>query len=209
MNDREAFIRRICQEPRDYTVRLVFADWLDEQENKADADRALWIRGTIDEHRSDLNLWAALAMFGDDIKLLMSMGQCVIRGGFIEKVGLPLMWFMRVAKKLFQRHPITSVILTDREPRVNGSKTFSWRVQNGNQRPTPENPWDGFFTYCLPNEFRHFLKNSRNKIKRPSQSDSRLFNYPSACSANDDLDSACVRYGRWLAGLPRTNEVLM
>lgn len=32
MNEREAFIRSICERPEDDTVRLVFADWLEEHE---------------------------------------------------------------------------------------------------------------------------------------------------------------------------------
>lgn len=38
MNEREAFIRTICDLPEDDTVRLVFADWLDEHDDQALAE---------------------------------------------------------------------------------------------------------------------------------------------------------------------------
>ena len=37
----EPFLRAICENPEDDTVRLVYADWLDEN---GDADRAEFIR---------------------------------------------------------------------------------------------------------------------------------------------------------------------
>lgn len=41
MSEREAFIRRICEEPHEDTHRLVFADWLDEN---GEPERAEFIR---------------------------------------------------------------------------------------------------------------------------------------------------------------------
>lgn len=46
-SDREAFIRAICESPADDTPRLIFADWLEEQGNKEDRDRAEFIRVQI------------------------------------------------------------------------------------------------------------------------------------------------------------------
>src|SRR5262249_49720387 len=48
VNDRERFIRAIEAEPEDDAVRLVFADWLDEN---GDADRARFIRLQCEHHR--------------------------------------------------------------------------------------------------------------------------------------------------------------
>lgn len=48
MNDRERFLRVIEAEPDDDAVRLVFADWLEEN---GDADRARFIRLQCEHHR--------------------------------------------------------------------------------------------------------------------------------------------------------------
>ena len=48
MSDRDAFLRAIAADPADDTVRLAFADWLDEQ---GEADRAEFIRLQIVSER--------------------------------------------------------------------------------------------------------------------------------------------------------------
>jgi uncharacterized protein (TIGR02996 family) len=45
----EPFLRAICADPEDDTVRLVYADWLDEN---GDPDRAEFIRSQIAHHRN-------------------------------------------------------------------------------------------------------------------------------------------------------------
>src|SRR5262245_45901678 len=45
MTDRDAFIRAICSAPEDDTVRLVFADWLEEH---GEEERAEFIRVQIE-----------------------------------------------------------------------------------------------------------------------------------------------------------------
>jgi uncharacterized protein (TIGR02996 family) len=44
MNEREAFLKAICENPDDDTPRLVFADWLQENGNEHDRARAEFIR---------------------------------------------------------------------------------------------------------------------------------------------------------------------
>jgi uncharacterized protein (TIGR02996 family) len=48
MNERDTFLRAICENPDDDTPRLVFADWLDENGDKADCARAEFIRVQIE-----------------------------------------------------------------------------------------------------------------------------------------------------------------
>src|SRR5688572_29596314 len=48
MSDRAALYAAIVANPDEDTPRLAFADWLDEQGNKADADRARLIRDQIE-----------------------------------------------------------------------------------------------------------------------------------------------------------------
>lgn len=48
MSDRAAFIRSICEAPRDNARRLIFADWLDEcGAEPSDRDRAAFIRSQV------------------------------------------------------------------------------------------------------------------------------------------------------------------
>jgi uncharacterized protein (TIGR02996 family) len=48
VNEREAFIRQICERPEDDTVRLVFADWLEEH---GEPERAEFIRVQMEAER--------------------------------------------------------------------------------------------------------------------------------------------------------------
>lgn len=51
IEQRAAFMRQVCENPKDDTVRLVFADWLDEY--GGDPLRAEFIRLQIDLHHSE------------------------------------------------------------------------------------------------------------------------------------------------------------
>lgn len=44
MMERDAFVYAVCREPADDTPRLVFADWLQENGDASDRDRAEFIR---------------------------------------------------------------------------------------------------------------------------------------------------------------------
>jgi uncharacterized protein (TIGR02996 family) len=44
MNDEQSFLAAICSQPADDTVRLVYADWLDERGQAGDRERAEFIR---------------------------------------------------------------------------------------------------------------------------------------------------------------------
>lgn len=54
MHRREDFIRAICESPDDDHLRLVFADWLEEQDDVADHHRALFIRTDLELHQTPL-----------------------------------------------------------------------------------------------------------------------------------------------------------
>src|SRR5262245_6782880 len=54
MNERQAFLRAIIDEPDDDVVRLVYADWLDEHgDTEADRARAAFIRLQVEAARLD------------------------------------------------------------------------------------------------------------------------------------------------------------
>ncbi|MBY0460810.1 MAG: TIGR02996 domain-containing protein [Gemmataceae bacterium] len=47
MNEREALLRAVCENPDDDTPRLVFADWLQENGDEHDQARAEFIRAQV------------------------------------------------------------------------------------------------------------------------------------------------------------------
>lgn len=102
MIERESFIREICKRPDDDTVRLVFADWLDEH------DESEWAT-SIREQIATGKIFRAL--YED-----CSSGIVSISRGFISTIDIPCAEFMKHAGELFSRHPITKVSLTDRSP---------------------------------------------------------------------------------------------
>jgi uncharacterized protein (TIGR02996 family) len=132
MSDRDALIRAICESPDDDTVRLVFADWLDEH---GDPARAAFIRlqcalEGIDPFTPGLREplqweWDAIRWYGEhwisedglaDMVTPDSLWHCPpktrFRRGFIDRA-----WFdspdhfLRTAPALFTRAPITGITL--------------------------------------------------------------------------------------------------
>ena len=55
MSDRAAFLQAIIAAPEDDGLRLVYADWLDEQGSEADSARAQFIRLQIEASRLSAN----------------------------------------------------------------------------------------------------------------------------------------------------------
>ncbi|VTU01083.1 Uncharacterized protein OS=Rickettsia bellii (strain RML369-C) GN=RBE_0110 PE=4 SV=1: LRR_6: LRR_6: LRR_6 [Gemmataceae bacterium] len=72
MTEREALLAAVCKAPADDTPRLVFADWLDETGDPADAKRAAYIRAAVAQWRlEDAGTPAALVhAFLDDRRFL-------------------------------------------------------------------------------------------------------------------------------------------
>jgi uncharacterized protein (TIGR02996 family) len=120
----------------------------------------------------------------------------VVRRGFVDEVRAPLAALFPATKRLFARHPVTAVSVTDREPHADGPRTFEW-VGSPRVSHPPMPP------YALPVDLRRFLggrvrtnKGSRTRFA----SDVFRFGYDSAADARADLSAAFVRYGRWLCG---------
>lgn len=200
MSERETFIRRVLENPADDTARLVFADWLEEQDDKFSRDRALWFRGPHwSERRTDINLWAASVLMGyADLPPFFASSGCTIRRGFIEEVRVPLDTFMKHAKALFSFQPITSVLLSDVDARHTGlmprSFDFVCRILSRDYyRPQ-------FCRHWLPLSFSKHLDNYRKSYSRIGES---FHSFRNAKAAQDALNRCCVAYGRFLAGLPK------
>lgn len=54
MHKRDDFIRAICETPDDDHLRLIFCDWLEEQDDVADHHRALFIRTNLELHQTPM-----------------------------------------------------------------------------------------------------------------------------------------------------------
>lgn len=152
MNERQAFIRAICEEPDEDTHRLVFADWLDEN---GEPNWAEYIRATGDD------VWPAFAgMYSAFCNELVALSPRLQVGGFGQGLGarkqpywrfglpggvgeqaffyfdrgfvchieLPCAEFVRegFAAALFAAHPITSVRLTDIPVVAGGASLVGW-----------------------------------------------------------------------------------
>jgi uncharacterized protein (TIGR02996 family) len=72
VTEREALLAAVCEAPADDTARLVYADWLDETGDPADAKRAAYIRAAVAQWRlEDAGTPAALVhAFLDDRRSL-------------------------------------------------------------------------------------------------------------------------------------------
>lgn len=118
MND-SSFLEAILEDPEDDTLRLVYADWLEEQgsargefirvqcelaENPADEERKrdLVVREAelLAEHEEEWNNGLA------DM-----VTRCVFVRGFVEHIVLPMTEFAKHAGELFRRAPIRTAML--------------------------------------------------------------------------------------------------
>jgi len=116
-----------------------------------------------------------------------------VRRGFVAEVRMPAAAFFHAAKGLFSAHPIERVFLTDREPEGIGYDTF-WRwfmadeVISDDPAVLPGAIWRLF--HDLP---PYFTSSVRRMLG---------WEFASRDEALAALSTACVAYGRGLAGLP-------
>lgn len=122
------------------------------------------------------------------------ISQAEYRRGFVAEIRLPLALFLEHARDLFAAHPITAVVLTDREPH---ESVFS------NQPESCRWMWiwnDRTFRAAgatLPDGLYHKLR-----IKSFRDGGHDWAGYPSPVAAHAALSAAAVSLGRELAGLP-------
>lgn len=208
MSERRAFIDAIIANPADDTVRLVFADWLQEHGQE---DYATYIRWQIKGHfthpfpRVSYRKWFRpwwdgetcrrhLMMSGDVPTLLLmkvrddsagyeDWNEAHVTRGFISRVEMPWMAFILFAGKIFAENPVEIVKLRDRNvpERSGGYLWFSNRDQN--HISNTNSNW-------LPWQLAHFL---RGRIEFNGQMRSI---YSTSNEANADLIQACLAYGR-------------
>lgn len=192
---RESFLRAICEQPDDNVVRLVFADWLDEN---GESERAAFIRWHLNYRLTSFrpfdtgpNLeWhpplprhsrregADRVEYLDGDGVVMTL---IYSRGFVSRIELPFAAFMEHAKSLFSDHPITSVVLTDKQPDGFGP---------------------GFWWYdATPGDGAEYI--DQPDYLPPELTGPLAHEFPTLDLAASWLSERCIDYGRWLAGLPK------
>lgn len=112
----DAFKQAILAEPDDDAVRLVYADWLDENGNENDRARAALIRAQCEvEHaprarRAELNRQAKAILKANpewtEVVILAGFGRKpVFRRGFLHHLTLGATQFVESAEKIFEAFP--------------------------------------------------------------------------------------------------------
>lgn len=127
--------------------------------------------------------------------------ELVYRRGFVDEVRLPAAaaFTEDFARKLFARHPVTRVVLTDREPQ-------QWLPEIRGLPPGCANRW--FWNVRGPDSsvpgYPHYVPRgvqwSAVWLRAKWYCDTPT--YDTADAANAALSDACVAWGRSLAGLP-------
>jgi uncharacterized protein (TIGR02996 family) len=120
----EAFEEAIREEPDELAHRLVFADWLDEQDDPELAARAEFIRVQCELARLEAADGRRPGLLARERQLREAHGRewagplralvagYEFRRGFVESVGLDAAAFLRWAPRLFQLAPLTEVEVT-------------------------------------------------------------------------------------------------
>jgi uncharacterized protein (TIGR02996 family) len=195
--------------------RLVYADWLEEHGDDLQAE-FIRLQCRINSLPFGDEQWHAKDLLGRELKIVDSMpdflclpGQlldnyawtgtgittieydsdaeaCWSRG-FAYRVEMRLEAFMEHARALFEHHPITEVKLTDRDAeRFSDGWFWTWTNDNA-QKDVYFDP----FPQCLPKSIWDKIEDRRSYTGHKSRK-----------HALDSLSTACVVYGRDLAGLP-------
>jgi uncharacterized protein (TIGR02996 family) len=142
LTEGDMLLRDICLHPDDPVARLIYADWLEDEAGQQ--ERARIIRAEVERDgtincarigvtlRSDekrTKLWwsrrledeVVRHLLGEALYHLAVQGQEIdwlaIHRGFVHVVGIRMAAFMKHAGAIFAEHPITTVQITDREPR--------------------------------------------------------------------------------------------
>jgi uncharacterized protein (TIGR02996 family) len=137
--DGAALLQGILDAPDDGTLRLVYADWLEENGQAVcagmvrDEVDAPWlaVRGGLWERQSERYPQAeghaavAVELLGD----WPDGTEVAFRGGFVSMVRCSLDAWQRLGPALAKAHPIETLLLTDREPadQKPGSGVTGWR----------------------------------------------------------------------------------
>lgn len=223
MNDRETFVRAICESPFDSAPRLIFADWLDE---RGEVELANYIRipfgnvpwSTVQRTTRELRLRLILGTIRDLVPktyyLTFAENKELAETDFVTLQAGKIWISQAKTIKIVVRHGfITEIGCWDSWFRRRGAGLFHRHpivavqlfgpVTGSYPRPTQgtyvtwsDNPRN---FNCVPN--RDIFKQLRG-IPIGKRNGDRHMLYEDAKAAWLDLSRACVAWGRQKAGLP-------
>lgn len=193
---RSQLLRAVLEEPFEDTIRLVYADELEEN---GERERAEFIRDNLSRESYEIDLGGpGMHLFARDHKtILIEMPATVhgiIRRGFIDEIRLPAAAFLEHAAALFAAHPITKVVLVGVKP---------WVPYGGGDRTT-------LATYAIGEEdlssvtpavLDPFISNFVDERNHHIGHRGEWWQFSNDAAALDVLSRACVNYGRSLVGL--------
>lgn len=219
--DERALLRAVLAEPYEDTVRLVYADWCEEN---GDAPTARFIRHQIWTPVSPCRSAPLTALVPLEplvgplphlyTRNVSGIGGATVtypngmefwfRRGFVSEIHLTCAAFMQHAEAIFRAHPVTTAVLTDKRPWVGRySATDSapnlwgwWRLPERGEAPD-----------ILPRALMERLiadprRDGPNPTAYRPDIDTGSVVFFHEQSALDALSGACVAYGRSLAQLP-------
>lgn len=117
MSEQDAFLKEIVAHPADREVRLVFADWLEEQGDPRGELIRLQIqlegmtpddRGYATIRKRERALFRQHMLFG---QLPARVSGWEFRAGFIERIELTLTAFLKHGREIFERNPVQHATL--------------------------------------------------------------------------------------------------
>lgn len=199
MHDEQSFIRAICENPADATLRLVFCDWLEENGQEG---RAHLIRTHFHQNYPPDDIDTARRMIGPSYSMCPNLlDSMVIRKGFVREIRLKADAFVQYAEVLFSHHPIEEVRLTDRipGPYVEHHSHHYWYLKQ--RRPAGyTGPVD--MEHWLVGELFDIVFHHPNVLPEDAGGYGRVASFKSVELAHSALSEACVAYGRRKVGLP-------
>lgn len=214
-DERTALNRAVVEQPDDDTVRLVFADWLEEH---GEGERAELIRLQVwhgqnwptHELRKGCRC-KSCRTFRRCTEILCLANRvkwagpawapcCKIRWyrGFIETIELPVDQLEPHAAAIFAEHPVTAVKLVDAVPSLDsmvGSTRRAWYLAD-KRNPETCDPMMGYIPIAL---FGELARMSTNNVDAWNLV---LAVYPNEESAMQEVENAAVILGRKQAKLP-------
>jgi uncharacterized protein (TIGR02996 family) len=223
MNERQAFLDHIIDNPEDDVARLVFADWLEEhgEEERAEFIRIQCALAEKEREAMDRDLKKVRSLQRQEKFLLQKIHKKVegfewtnagwwswplgsmdneyqerFHRGFIDTVVCDLESWIKYSKILLQTNPIQTITITDKEPHHDPEQQKWMWIRSGAAQEIPK-----FSLYILPQDIFDFLDPI---YVRPFKENSQVRwadQYPSEEIAIHDLNQACIQ---WARNEPRT-----
>ena len=191
----------VLENPEEDTVRLIYADYLDEEKRHMEAEfiRSQIASGQVIGLIRDPEFLGKYilehvngdydALLPDDtwayVKKLTKPFRPIaysVSRGMVSEIAMATGEFLKSAKAMFRRFPIQSVILVDKIPSFHQESYYRWFLDGRDEDELPMGIWD-----CCYNKDAYY----RGQLEHKSIKD-----------AIDTLSRGCVKYGRNLARSP-------